>query len=134
MATAKAFPTSARFLLADDIREEKDSNKITLIGTYVGDNIGIKDLPGGHLPMLALLGLFSGGEGSFNLEVKVFGPNGAELGESVKYQPITMHAGLNQAVVLKLPGFHVPEFGEYRVSFSFDQTESFEYRFTVKQL
>lgn len=134
MTSGKLYPTSVRFLLADDIREEKDNKKLHLIGAYIGDDILLRGAPPGvTLPFLALLGIFSGGQGDFMIDVSVFGPDGKEHGKGITLSAGKTDTMKNHAVIIRFPGFQIPMFGEYTVRFDFDHKKIFEYKFQVKE-
>lgn len=126
--SAKTYPKNVYFLLADDVREEKN-NKVSIIGAFTGDDILVHDpQPGKAIPSLALLVIFKNGEGEFDIEMDVLSPSSKKLGKGVEFPGIQMKAGINHSLLIKFPNFVVPEFGVYKFRFSFDKGEKvYEY-------
>ena len=93
--TEKTYPTDGIFVLCEDIREETKGTK-TLVGVYPGRRIGV---PQGtkEIPLyLALVWMFSDGEGSYSQVMELTGPNGRLESPAVRCESARgMTVGLN---------------------------------------
>src|SRR6267378_1931191 len=123
MISEKQYPSASRFLIADDVREEINK-KVSIVGAFTGDEIqvlGVKlgKLEPGHAFPLALLAVFKGGEGTFDIQFAIITPSNKEtkFDQTLKLE---MKSGSPANVILKFPLFPLSEFGEYQFVLSFD--------------
>lgn len=133
----KIIPSSARFYLAEDIRQESDG-KQSLLGLYADDRITLGLNPGVPEPSLSEPAMFEGfailcvldqAFGQYTLDVRMTSPSGATIvhqrGGGVAAKIVgTLSFGA------KFKPFPVSEFGEYTYTVTVDGTE-YEYKFKV---
>lgn len=139
MAKATDRIQSAKFLLCEDIREELRS-KLSVMGVFAGDRIdvhGPSPLPDGKgVAMLHSLGLVSilrGKPGKFDVEMTIQGPKGVLIGNG-KFNDTVIGPDGVATLILRLPSFVVPAFGQYEARFVIGkQTLTFEFEILAAQ-
>jgi hypothetical protein len=119
---AKTLPSDIyTFLVADSVREEAGSNKVTVIGGMTGGNILLKDakFPAG-IP-LAILISFRDGEGTFVAKFRVFDPKGRVMGQEFDMGTVTKEAKKTMQILVNFGVvFPIPMVGNYRVEVQLD--------------
>lgn len=128
----KNYPDSVRFLLCEDIRQEL-GNKLSILGLFVGDDIVIKgEKEGQVIPSLAILAIFSGGVGEFQVSTKLYRHSRSEpILDLSKYQ-IIEKKGENITSAIKVAPFKIEEFGEYTAVWNFNGEKEYKYTFKIK--
>ncbi len=131
-------PKQLRFLLADAVREET-GGKLTLLGLYTGDEVVLqgtlpvdtpKGMKGIALQGLTILVLIVDGYGEFNVQIQVYDPTGAPIGESSK-DTLVKVKDVPQNMLLPITPFPVRAFGRHRLEIQLNNRK-YEYLFTVR--
>ena len=124
------YPNNIDFIMADDVIEEKNTNKLTIIGYYAGDNILFEkgEKPGKALGQLSILAKFKDGSGDYNTCFKLLSPSDKELFN--KEEKKTKKENESIVMGLKISPFKIDEFGEFKYILKLDN-EEYIYRFTI---
>jgi hypothetical protein len=133
----KTYPTSARILIAEDVREEI-GGKHTIVGVFSGDDIRFqrpKDLAKEARPTLGQLGtyaLFTGGEGEYATKVELISPSGKIVNSA---GPFSSHKtdAVNMIVSCTWAPIRFPENGRYKIRILVDDKE-FTQEFSVIEI
>ena len=134
MHAKKDFPEITAALICDVVRPETD-NKMALLGVYGAFpqiQILVKDLNSPINP-ISLVFYSNGGEGIFDISLKIFKPNNELLLEISGGQKLDIPADKNTTFILGVEGLSFDSFGEYKVNLSLDDTPILESYFNVGQ-
>lgn len=138
---ANVYPKDIQFLLADHVRQE-EGGKLSLLGFYSGDAVLLKgplpeEIPEGMegiaIPGLTIVAVVRDGQGIFNSAIRLYGPNGKELGEGVKGQKLDKRKDGTANLLVPIQPFPISGFGMYRVLLELG-THEYEYQFRVGHL
>jgi len=120
---SNTYPNEVCFLLANDSIQEADTNKITLVGFYAGDDIVIKDeSPGKLLGQIVIIAKLRGGSGQYKGKLKLIGPEGELIFED-NNKSLNKKEGENLIIGIKISPFPVKEFGHYKYTVLLDDKE-----------
>jgi hypothetical protein len=111
-------PTSARFFVSDDIRDET-SGKMSIIGLYADDKIYTQPMPGfappqGFVAVVAQLCIscvLIGGSGRFAVKAVVISPSGAKMVEQLF--DLVLDPNRTATVGIRGNGLAFQDFGAY---------------------
>jgi hypothetical protein len=128
---SKTFPTKIyNFIVADSIREEAGTGKVTIIGSISGGFILLKEK---NLPTaipLALLAVFRDGKGSFLAKVRIFDPKNNQMGPDGTIGTVEKEPNKTMQLILNLGIFPIIQLGTFRVQIHLDNNV-YEDFFTV---
>ncbi len=123
----KTYPTTARIIIAEDVRQEV-GGKQTVVGIYAGDDIRFqrpRDLPEDARPSLSrftVYAIFTGGEGEFVAKVEVVAPSGKITSSAGPFQAKKIK-DTNMIVNCTWAPMQFPENGKYKARILIDDKD-----------
>lgn len=130
MATLPSI-NKADFFVADDIREEQGTKKLTVLGLFAGGDILFpKDTtPGFVIPKLAFFVRFKDGDGKWSIEWEIRAPDNSVVGHSnatfeLKKDPHKIH------LLILTSTIKVPLFGIFKLVVKLGSNE-LEFPFSI---
>lgn len=126
-------PSSFDVILCEDFRQERASDKATIIGYYAGDDI-VMDAQAlnQHLPTLTYVVRLKDGSGEWSVSWNILGPSGQPLLPNNSEFRTGKKPGVYGLLIIRLNNHPVPEFGRYRLVFELEGKKKFEFPYEIK--
>ena len=128
-----SLPNSFDVVLCEDFRQERVSDKATIVGYYAGDDIVLDTKAlNPQLPTLTYVVRLKDGSGKWNVPWNVLGPHGQPLLPKNSEFKTEKKPGIYGLLIIRLNNHPVPEFGKYKLVFEIEARKKYEFPYEIK--